>query len=171
MAVRDFGEEPMGLREAVVTETSGGAHALVAERLFVFRPVFDVAMLEGEDVTISVGSRVVHFEWELEEGGIPLPLYAALIGGTLSATAATDYYLRRLDTDAVPWIQIAGRAISEDSGDFEVVFTRCKVTGGVEGRLEKGQFTVTACSGLAVRHPTTKLFFTYRQKSVAAAIS
>jgi len=172
MAIRDFGERPFGLTEVIVTESGGGAHALLAERVLVFRPVFDSDILQGGDVTVEVGSRITHYEWELEEGGIPLALYVALIGGTVSATAATDYYFRRDVDDIVPYNKIQGRAISEDGGDIEVTLYRCRATGGVEGRLEMGSFYVTNCSGIALRDTTSPYkFLEVRQKSVAAAIS
>ena len=172
MAIGDFGERPFGLREVIVTESGGGPHALQAERVLVFRPVFDSDVLQGGDVTVEVGSNIVHYDWDLEEGGIPLALYVALIGGTVSATGATDYYFRRDIDDVVPYNKIQGRAISEDGGDIEVTLFRCRVTGGVEGRLEQGAFYVTSCSGIAIRDTSSPYkFLEVRQKSVAAAIS
>lgn len=172
MAIRDFGERPFGLCEAVVTEVTGGKHGLLAERVFVFTPQFDSDLLEGGDVVVEVGSKITHYTWELEEGGIPLALYVALIGGTVSATAATDYYFRHDVDDVVPYFKLEGRAISEDGGDLEVELPRCKVTGGMEGRLEKGAFYVTACSGVAIRSTTSPYnMIEVRQKATAAAIS
>ena len=172
MGIGDFGKRPFGLIEAIVTESGGGEHALQSERLLTFAPVFDSGLLEGEDVVKEAAARLTHYTWELEEGGIPLPLYVALIGGTLSATGATDYYWRRDENDTIPYVKIQGRSIAEDGGDLEVTLFHCKVTRGLEGRLEKGQFYVTACSGVAVRDTASPYkFIEIRQKATAAAIT
>lgn len=121
---------------------------------------------------MEVGSRITGYEWEIEEGGISLALYAALVGGTLSATGATDYYLRRDYDDEISYLVIRGRAIAEDGGDIEVTLKKCKVTSGPEGRLEKGAFYLTSCSGVGIADATAdKRFIEVRQKSVAAALS
>ncbi len=172
MAIRDFGEEPFGLREVTILEASGGSHALDAERLLVWRWRYDTDEMHGEDRIVAVGSRIIGYDFELEEGGISLALYAALVGGNLSATGATDYYLRRDAGEAVPYLTIRGRAISEDGGDTEVTLKKCKVTDGPEGRFEKGLFYLTKCSGVGIADATSdKRFIEIRQKSVAAALS
>ncbi len=172
MAIRDFGERPFGLVEAVVTEASGGKHALLAERVFVFTPQFDSDLLEGGDVVVEVGSKITHYTWELEEGGIPIPLYVALIGGTISAIGVTNYFHRLTGTSSIPYFKLEGRALAPDGGDVEVELPKCKVTGGMEGRLEKGQFYVTSCSGVAIKGDASPYIMAeIQQKAAEAAIS
>lgn len=172
MAIGDFGERPFGLREVIITETNGGAHALDAERVVAWQWIYDAANLEGEDRIVEVGSRITGYTFNIEDGGISLQLYAALAGGTLSATGATDYYLRRDYDDEINYLQIRGRAIAEDGGDMEITLKKCKVTSGPDGRLEKGVFYLTECSGVGIADASAdKRFIEIRQKSVAAALS
>ena len=40
-----YGERPFGLHEVKILESGGGLHSLEAERLLVFRPIYDSGML------------------------------------------------------------------------------------------------------------------------------
>jgi len=174
MGTGDYGERPFGLREVEITPSGGSAIELQAERVMSFTPRYDTGELEGADIIVEVAARMVGYDWEIEEGGVPLGLLKSILGGSLTSSGSTPnqvYYWDRAADDAVVYFKAQGRAIAEDAGDIEVTLYKCKVTSNPTVRLEKGAFVVSNLSGVGIADTaSSNKFYTVKQKETAAAL-
>lgn len=151
---------------------------LPASRTFSFKETEDFETLEGDDTTIAAHGKGPVVEWELESGGVSLAAWKVLAGGTTASsgtTPAAKNVYTKLVTDARPYFQVEGQAISDSGGDFHCVVYRCKADGDLEANLENGSFTLTSASGkgygdTAQASPTNKLYeFTHNETAVVIA--
>ena len=174
-AAGDYGERPFGLREVKITPVGVAVVALQVERVMSFTPRYDTGELEGADIITDVASRMIGYDWEIEEGGVPLGLLQGILGGTLTSSGTTPnqaYYWERGAAHTALYFKAQGRAIAEDAGDIEVTLYKCKVTGNPEVRMEKGNFIVSNLTGVGIADTATgDKFFTVTQKETAAAIT
>jgi hypothetical protein len=150
---------PFGLRDIkitpitnAVTETLGTPLDMPAARTMSFTEAEDYEELRGDDKTITARGLGASVDWDLESGGISLPIYRAIAGGTLTETGVTPAQItkiRKLATDARPFFKAEGQALSDSGGDVHVVLFRCRATGDIEGEFSDGSFYLTQCSGQA----------------------
>lgn len=174
---------PFGLRDVKLTPiaadgTLGTQVDLPAARTFSFSETEDFESLEGDDITIGSHGKGPIVEWELEGGGISLAAWKVLSGGTSATsgvTPATKNTYTKLVTDARPYFQVEGQAISDSGGDYHCVVYRCKADGDLEANMENGSFLLTSASGKGYGDtvgatPTNKLY-DFVQNETAAAIT
>lgn len=169
---------PYGLRDVKLTPIAGDGSLGVAvdlpnSRTFSFSEAEDFEELRGDDKVVARRGKGPSVEWELEAGGISLAAYVVLNGGTLTTTGVTPNVVNTYSkkaTDARPYFQAEGQAISESGGDFHVVLYRCKATGSLEGELSDGAFWLTSASGSADGDPTTDVIYDFVENETATAI-
>lgn len=163
---------PFGLRDVKLrpvdpaTGTLGTAVDLPASRTFSFTETEDFEELTGDDTTVGSHGAGPVVEWELEGGGISLEAWKVLSGGTIATSGVTPSVKKtytKLVTEARPYFQVEGQAISDSGGDFHAVVYRCKADGDLEANLENGSFLLTAASGKGYgdtvgASPTNKLY-------------
>lgn len=164
---------PFGLRDVKLTPIKADGSLdtankvdLPAARTFSFTDSEDFESLEGDDTTIGAHGKGPLVSWELESGGISIAAYKVLAGGTAAisgVTPATVNTFTKLVTDARPYFQVEGQAISDSGGDFHCIVYRCKADGDLAGSMENGSFLLTAASGkgygdTASASPTGKLY-------------
>jgi len=173
---------PFGLRDVRLTPVlaNGTADAankvdLPAARVFSFKETEDFEALTGDDITIGSHGKGPIVEWELEAGGISIAAYKVIAGGAAVAsgvTPAAKNTYTKLVTDARPYFQVEGQAISDSGGDFHAIVYRCKADGDLAGSMEGGSFLLTSASGkgygdTAQAVPTNKLYdFVHNETSV-----
>ncbi|MCA1800471.1 MAG: hypothetical protein LC687_04970 [Actinobacteria bacterium] len=155
---------PFGLRDVKIQPlladgTPDGAKIdLPASRVFSFKETEDYEELEGDDTTVASHGKGPVVEWELEGGGISLAVWKALSGGTTTAGGitpnATNTYSKK-NTDARPYFDVEGQAISDSGGDFHTEVYRCKADGDLEANMENGSFMLTSASGKGYGNLTT----------------
>lgn len=148
---------PFGLREVVITPISeagvllvGQALKLPASRTFSFSETEDFEELTGDDTTVASHGSGPVVEWELEGGGISLAIWQALAGGRVVESGASPNGVRKFSkstAESRPYFQVAGRAISDNGGDFVGRVFRCKADGDLEVELSGGSFLLTSASG------------------------
>lgn len=173
---------PFGLRDVRLypLDTNwvpGTGVDLPAARVFTFSDVEDFTELQGDDTTIASHGAGPLVEWELEAGGISLAAYAIMAGGLIVRTGVTPNILdtyTKLTTDARPYFQVRGRAISDSGGDLHCIVFRCKADGNLEGNFENGAFYLTKGKGKGYgdnqgTSPTNKLY-QFLQNETAVAI-
>ena len=174
---------PFGLRDVRLTPIKADGTAdttnkqdLPAARTFSFSETEDFESLEGDDITIGSHGKGPLVEWELESGGISLAAWKVMAGGTTTASGvspAAKNTFTKLVTDARPYFQAEGQAISDSGGDFHCIVYRCKADGSLEASMENGSFTLTSASGkgygdTAQATPTNKLYDFVHEETTTA---
>lgn len=147
---------PYGLRDVQLRAISNAGAVsttsvdLPVARTLSFSETEDFEELRGDDkVEASHGAGPI-VEWELEAGGISFEAYAALAGGTITQTGTTPAIKKTYNkkiTDARPYVQIEGQAISDNGGDMHGLIYRAKADGNLEGEMGDGAFWLTSASG------------------------
>jgi hypothetical protein len=149
---------PYGLRSVKLTPYSNAGAttlgtpsvALPNARTFSFSEAEDYEELRGDDKVIAKRGKGASIAWSVEAGGISLEALKVLNGGTITETGTTPAQVkkyRKLVTDARPYFQAEGQAISDSGGDFHTVVFRCRATGSVDGEMGDGSFWLTSASG------------------------
>lgn len=151
---------PYGLRDTRVTPyTTSGATTLGTStdnpnaRSMSFSEAEDYEELRGDDKVVSIMGKGASVDWEMEHGGISLPAYKNMAGGTLATTGVTPAQITTFTkkvTDARPYFKAEGQAISDMGGDFHAVLYRCRASDSLEGELADGSFWLTSASGRAL---------------------
>ena len=106
--------------------------------------------LRGDDAVLVSHGAGPTIDWSLEQGGISLDAYAAIIGGTVTVAGITPAVKRtysKLITDTRPYFKMEGQAINDNGGDFHGLIYRAKCTSNPEGDMADGKFWVTKCKG------------------------
>ena len=99
-----------------------------------------------------------------------LEALAKLTGGTASQVGSTPNRTLTVSQDSgaqMPYLRIAGRAVSASGGDVICRLYRCKVEA-LEGTFRDGEFWVTYCKGVAVSNGT--IVYEFVQQETAAAL-
>lgn len=173
---------PFGLRDVALktvdpsTGVAGAKVDLPASRTFSFSESEDFEELKGDDVTLGSHGAGPVVEWELESGGISVDAYKIMAGGNVTSAGVTPAAKKTYDklvTDARPYFQPEGQAISDSGGDFHMVVYRCKADGSLEGSMENGSFWLSSASGKGYGDtvgatPTNKLYsFIHNETAIA----
>lgn len=171
---------PFGLRQVKLTPINPTTGALVsassvllpASRTFSFTETEEFEDLDGDDRRIASHGAGPVVEWELEGGGISLAVWKVLAGGTVTDTGVSPAAIRKytkLVTDARPYFQVEGVAISDNGGDFHGVVYKCKADGDLEAEMSNGSFLLTAASGHGLGDDTTGKLYDWVHNETAAA--
>jgi hypothetical protein len=171
---------PFGLRQVKLVplddagaEVTASAAFLPASRTFSFAEAEEFETLEGDDKTIASHGSGATVDWELEGGGISLTVWKILAGGTLSTTGSTPAAVRKIvkkSTDARPYFNAYGRAISDNGGDFQIKVNRCKADGDLEANLENGSFMLTSASGKGYGNVSDDVLYELLQNETAVPL-
>lgn len=157
---------PYGLREVQLYPiaddgTVGAMVKLPASRTFSFADSADFQELRGDDKVQATRGQGAEVDWDLEGGGISLEAYKVLVGGTITeggvAPDTTKTFNKKV-TDARPYFQVIGRAISDSGGDFHIKVYKCKVSGEVGGELSDGEFWLTSADGTGIADAADNLY-------------
>lgn len=151
---------PYGLRDTKVTPyTTGGATTLGTgsdnpnARTLSFSEAEEYEELRGDDKVVAIRGRGASVEWEMEHGGISLPAYKNMNGGTLLTSGVTPNQITTFTkkvTDDRPYFKAEGQSISDLGGDFHAVLYRCRASNGIEGEMADGSFWLTGASGVSL---------------------
>ena len=151
---------PYGVRDAKLTPYTTGALTTLSTgvdnpniRTFSFEESEDYEELRGDDKVIAVRGKGASVSWELESGGISIPAYKLMNGGTTVTTGVSPNqittYTKKV-TDERPYFKSEGQAISDNGGDFHAVVYRARASEGINGDLQDGEFWLTGASGTAL---------------------
>lgn len=168
---------PYGLRDVKLrpiddSGTVGTGVDLPASQTLSFSETEEFEELRGDDKVIAIRGKGPKVEWDLEAGGISLNAYVVIAGGTLVLTGSTPNqiltYTKQV-TDARPYFQAEGQAISDSGGDFHGTLFRARASDKIEGKMEDGKFWITSCSGEAIGNADDDLY-EFVQNETATAI-
>lgn len=161
---------PFGIRQIALYDAAGANKVLLPAALMLHvTPLLQSARFEADGRLVGAASFVAGADWELETGGISLEALARLTGDTAVTAGSTPGRTLTMSVqagDAMPYVRIAGRAIS-DTGDVFCRLYRCKVEA-LEGTFRDGEFWVTYAKGVAVSDGTR--VFEFVQQETAAAL-
>lgn len=151
---------PFGMRDTKVTNyTTAAATTLGTStdapnaRTLSFSESEDFEELRGDDKVIAIRGLGPSVEWEMENGGISIPAYKSMNGGTSVTTGVTPAQVTtytKKATDERPYFKGEGQSISDSGGDFHCVLYKCRASGSMEGELGDGAFWLTSASGLVL---------------------
>lgn len=128
--------------------------------------------LRGDDQVVASHGNGPTVNWDLEQGGISYEAYAVMAGGTVTTSGVTPNQKKTYSksaTDARPYFEIEGQAISDNGGDMHVVIWRAKADDALEGEFSDGAFWVTAASGKGYANAAGKVY-DFVQNETAVAI-
>lgn len=151
---------PYGLRDTKITPYTSSLNTTLGTgadypnaRSMSFSESEDYEELRGDDKVIAIVGKGASVEWEMEHGGVNVPTYKLMAGGTTATTGTTPAqvttYTKKV-TDARPYFKAEGQSISDLGGDFHAVLYRCKASDSLEGELADGSFWLTGASGIAL---------------------
>jgi hypothetical protein len=157
---------PFGLRDVKVRPIDaagvvGTSVDLPNSRTFSFTETEDFEELRGDDKQVAVRGKGSGVDWDLESGGLPIAAYKIIAGGTSTTTGTTPASkttFTKKSTDARPYFQVEGQAISDSGGDCHVILRRCRATGDITGEMADGAFWLTGCSGRALGDATDTVY-------------
>lgn len=168
-----YGLRDVKLRPIDAAGTVGASVDLPVARTFSFSEAEDFEELRGDDKIVAIRGKGPNVEWELESGGISLLAHKIMSGGTTTASGVTPnekLVLKKLTTDARPYFQVEGQAISDSGGDWHVKLFKCRASDSLEGEMADGQFWLTSASGQAIGNAADELYeFTANETAVAIA--
>lgn len=168
---------PYGLRDVKLTPynadgiTLGTSVDLPASQTLSFSEAEEFAEIRGDDALLAVRGQGPSVEWDLESGGISLPAYIVLAGGTLTSSGTTPAQIQKVakaGTQARPYFKIEGQAISDSGGDFHVIIWKARVNDTIEGEFGDGAFFVTSCSGIGLPDNAGKLYDLIQNETAVA---
>lgn len=169
---------PFGLRDVklrpLTGEVAGVGVDLPNARTFSFSEAEDFEELRGDDGVAAVRGLGSSVDWELEGGGISFEAVKTMYGGTITETGMTPNIIKKFskkDTDARPYFQVEGQAISDSGGDFHVLLHKCRSTGELSGEMADGAFWLTGASGRAIGRASDRLIYELTQNETATAIT
>lgn len=148
---------PFGLRDVKIRPIDangvvGASVDLPYSRTYSFSEAEEYEELRGDDQLVAARGRGAQINWSLESGGISLAAWKVLSGGVNTATGVSPNerkVYRKKVTDARPYFQVEGQAISDSGGDLHCVIYKCRATGDLEGEFSDGGFWLTGASGTA----------------------
>lgn len=152
---------PFGMRDTKITPyTTAAATALDPTaldqpnaRTLSFSESEDYEELRGDDKVVAIRGKGASVEWEMESGGISIPAYKAMNGGTVVTSGVTPNqvttYTKKV-TDSRPYFKGEGQSISDSGGDFHVVLYKSRASKSLEGELSDGAFWLTKASGVTL---------------------
>lgn len=168
---------PFGLRDVklypLTGDTPGTAVDLPNARTLSFSEAEDFEELRGDDGVVAVRGLGPSVDWDLESGGINLTAVKTMYGGTVAATGVTPNVITtytKKATDARPYFQAKGQAISDSGGDFVVTLRKCRSTGELSGEMADGSFWLTGASGRAIAVADGTIY-TFEQRETSAALT
>jgi len=168
-----YGLRDVKLRPIDATGAVGTSVDLPAGRTFSFSEAEDFEELRGDDKVIAIRGKGPKVEWELEAGGISIDAYKIMAGGTVTTSGVTPNEvkkIKKLDTDARPYFQVEGQAISDSGGDWHVLVFKARASDSLEGELSDGQFWLTSASGQGIGNAAGELY-EFTQNETATAIT
>jgi hypothetical protein len=148
---------PFGMRDTKVTPftdslatTLGTGADYPNARSISFSEAEDYEELRGDDKLIALRGLGASVDWSMEHGGINIPTYKNMNGGTTSTTGVTPNqittYTKKV-TDVRPYFKAEGQSMSDSGGDFHVVLYKCRASENLEGELSDGSFWLTGAGG------------------------
>jgi hypothetical protein len=96
-----------------------------------------------------------------------------MFGGTIATTGVSPNVVEeyhKAETDARPYFQVEGQAISDAGGDFHVTLYKCKATGELSGEMADGAFWLTGASGRAIGRVSDRRVYTFTHNETETAI-
>jgi len=171
---------PFGLRQVVLTPIlasgvldTANRVKLPAARTFTFAEAEDFETLEGDDKIEASHGAGPTVDWELEGGGISLDIWKILSGGSIVSSGTSPNAVRtftKLTSDARPYFQVEGRAISDNGGDFHGIVYRCKADADLKAEFSNGSFMLTNASGKGYGDQVSSKLYDFVHNETAAAI-
>lgn len=174
---------PFGIRDIKLKSYTDAANTTLSTstdlpyaRTLSFAEAEDFEELRGDDKLIAVRGTGSGVDWEMEAGGLSFEAMKLMYGGTITETGTTPAQKKvwvKKTTDARPYFQAEGQAISDSGGDVHCLLERCRATDDMEGEMSDGGFWLSGSSGRALpglRVGREDVIYEFTQNETAAAI-
>lgn len=157
-----YGDKPFGLRDIKITNLAGTTQLdLPAAQTLRFVERLVTNELRGDDVICSASSYPDAIEWELSHGGVSLEIWALMTGRSTTEAGTTPNRTNTMTAAAgaqLPYFKIYGKALGDNSDDIHIKLNKCKLTSGLEGTFQDGEFYITSASGMGLQDDGGTLF-------------
>lgn len=161
--------KPFGLRDVKVLSSDGATEAdLDAAQVLTVTPTYTSDQLRGDDAVKSVVSFFDAATWNLTQGGLTAAAVAIMTGRTATTAGTTPAQTTTITAsagDVMPYFQIYGKSIGDDTDDVHVLVYKCKITGGGEINMQDGSFSTNGLSGVAIDDGTNGVFDTIHNET------
>lgn len=155
---------PYGMRDLKITPYADAQGSILGSvsydlpnmQTLTFNETEEYEELRGDDRLVAVHGNGAQVEWDLEAGGISLPIWAIFTGGQIIESGVAPnrvMTLRKRSSDARPYFRIDGQIISDSGGSVVARIYRAKCNGNIGGDFADGQFFVTAVDGIGLPLP------------------
>ena len=168
-----YGDKPFGLNNVKLYPLPSGAGvALPVDRVLKFKERVQSGELKGSGKIASVSTISEAVEWELEGGGISLEAYALMTGRTVVSSGTTPTAQTKLTGHAAlafPYFMIKGQTLGDGIDDIHCIIYKAKLTDGLSGDFQDGQYMMTSVKGIGV-DDTTNGIYDFIQHETATAL-
>ena len=146
--------KPFGMNEIVVTNIGGTVQAaLPASRKMMCKERMKTGEFQGDDELQAVASFLEAVEWELEAGGYSLEAIALMTGRTLVTSGSSPNEVKTLTGSGatrMPYFKVYGKSLGDGDDDTHILIYKAKITDGMEGTLQNGEFLASNTKGIGV---------------------
>ena len=143
-----------GMNDIKVTNMAGTTQAdLPAARKLNFKERMKTGESSGDDRLQAVASFFEAIEWDLEAGGMSLEAYAIMTGRTLATSGVSPDEVKTLPAagaSRMPYFKIYGKSLGDGDDDIHIKIFKAKITDGLDGTFEDGNFMSTSVKGIGV---------------------
>lgn len=141
-----------------------------------FTEAEEYSELRGDDKLITTRGKGSMVNWDLESGGLPIPAWAVMTGGSVIERGLTpnrEIELRKKSTQTRPWFRIDGKIISDSGGDVLVRIYRCRANGDITANFTDGEFQTSSVTGVGypLLDDTNDLLYSIFRRESTSAIS
>jgi len=157
---------PYGCRDVKIYPITAGVPAttgidLPNAQTFSFTEAESFSELRGDDGLVAVHGQGASVNWSLASGGVPFEAVKAMYGGTITESGVTPNQsktFKKTKDDERPYFMLAGQAVSDSGGDFQVRLYQARCTDELTGEMSDGNFWITGSKGQALPDPNGDLY-------------
>jgi len=160
---------PFGVAEIMVIDQDHVNHLLPTPRWFKWKEVTTAGIVETED-SLLAETISEYIAWEIEGGGLPLEVYAAMTGRSVIVSGSTPNEQTKLtgrSGEIFPLFGLQVRAVDDQGGDMLLFLAldQCRLTEGLRGDFQSGQFITPGVKGVTFSPEETVDLFSLTARS------
>ncbi len=155
-----YGDKPFGMNEIKLVRGESEV-ALPASRRMMFKERLISSEFKGDDALQAVASFSEAAEFEIEAGGLSLEAYGLMTGRTVTEAGTTPNRTNTLTgsgAQSYPYFTIYGKVLGDNGDDVHCKLFKCKLTEGLEGTFQHGEFMASKIKGLAIDDGTNGIY-------------
>jgi hypothetical protein len=165
-----YGNYPFGIN-AIKLVRGATTVSLPVDRVLKFKERTISGELMGSGKIAAVATKLIAVDFELEAGGISLEAVAVMTGRTVVVAGTTpneSTKLTGLAAQDYPFFIIRGQALGAGTDDLHCYIYKAKLTDGLNGDFQDGQFFMSAVKGTGIDDGTNGIYDFIQHETAAA---